>query len=199
MGNALTTLAATILGGLVTLATVLVTQRGSRALQEREQIRDDRLRAEDQRREWQAGLLAARRSAYTGFNSSARTTRDSIKKCMHAYKAGGTLDAELRSELEQEWRSYVVQHAESHMIVSDVVLHQVGSVNGSLRVMYGMVKRLDQGGTPLPSDSIEALEARLEGLWERLEAMRAAMRDDLGVSDAATPPISGVSPSRIVI
>lgn len=185
MGSALITLAAAIIGGIITLSTVLMTQRASRALQQQEQLRSDLIRTEDQKREWYRELIAQRRVAYTHFNASARTTRDAMKNCMNAYKAGGSLDSQLRQELETEWRAYVIQHAASHMIVSDRVLNLVGSVNGSLRSMYGMTKRLDQGGTPQAGDSVAALEGRLDRLWPRLEAMREAMRCDLGVTDSS--------------
>ncbi|MCG8965466.1 hypothetical protein [Streptomyces sp. CL12-4] len=106
---------------------------------------------------------------------------------MHDLRRNDALDDARRAELEERWSAYVVQHAESHMIVSDDVLPALGSANGSLRKIYGLVKRLD-AGLPRQQETVEELSQRLDGLWERLSDLRDEMRRDLGVTAHVETP-----------
>lgn len=81
----------------------------------------------------------------------------------------------------------MVQHAESHMIVSDAVLPVVGAANGSLRKIYGLVKRLDSGQSGQEED-LQELSGRLNDLWDRLTGLRDEMRRDLGVTVSVRAP-----------
>ncbi|MFE9925204.1 hypothetical protein ACFYQA_27605 [Streptomyces sp. NPDC005774] len=105
---------------------------------------------------------------------------------MHDLRRVGTLDEVRRAELEERWGTYVVQHAESHMIVSDAVLPVLGAANGSLRKIYGLVKRLD-AGQPRPEESVEELSRQVDSLWNRLTGLRDEMRRDLGVTARVEP------------
>ncbi|MFF8881858.1 hypothetical protein [Streptomyces flaveolus] len=187
MGAALLALAAAVIGGGVSLASVLLAQRGVERGWSREHERIERHRQEDRVREWDSRLLEERRASYTRLHAAARAARDTLAGCMHALQRNDALDDTRRAELEERWSAYVVQHAESHMIVSDDVLPALGAANGSLRKIYGLVKRLD-AGLPRQGETIEELSQRLDGLWERLSELRDEMRRDLGVTAHVETP-----------
>ncbi|MFF0112444.1 hypothetical protein [Streptomyces prasinus] len=106
---------------------------------------------------------------------------------MHDMRRAGALDEARRAELEERWSTYVVQHAESHIIVSDAVLPVLGAANGSLRKIYGLVKRLD-AGQPRQEESVEELSRQVDDLWDRLTDLRDEMRRDLGITARVEPP-----------
>ncbi|MFF8593735.1 hypothetical protein ACF061_20270 [Streptomyces sp. NPDC015220] len=147
----------------------------------------ERHREEDRIREWDSRLLEDRRAAYTRLNATARAARDALAGCMHGFRQTGTLDDTQRADLEERWSAYVVQHAESHMIVSDAVLPLLGAANGSLRRIYGLVKRLDTDQSEQAED-LQELSRRMDGLWDRLTDLRDEMRRDLGVTARVEAP-----------
>ncbi|MFC5958661.1 hypothetical protein ACFP51_30765 [Streptomyces pratens] len=106
---------------------------------------------------------------------------------MHDLRRVGTLDEARRAELEERWSAYVIQHAESHLIVSDAVLPVLGAANGSLRKIYGLLKRLDEG-QPRQEESVEELSRQMDSLWDRLTDLRDEMRRDLGVAARVEAP-----------
>ncbi|WP_406357976.1 hypothetical protein OHB56_35865 [Streptomyces sp. NBC_01635] len=187
MSTALVALAAAVIGGGVSLASVFLTQRSAERGWTREHERTERHRQEDQVRHWDSRLLEERRAAYTRLNATARAARDALAGCMHDLRRVGTLDEVRRAELEERWSTYVVQHAECHMIVSDAVLPVLGAANGSLRKIYGLVKRLD-AGQPRQEESVEELSRRVDDLWDRLTDLRDEMRRDLGVTARVEAP-----------
>ncbi|WP_316743772.1 hypothetical protein [Streptomyces sp. MK7] len=187
MGAALLALAAAAIGGGVSLASAFLAQRGAERVWARDQERIERHRKEDRIREWDSRLLEERRSAYTRLNATARAARDALAACMHGFRQVGTLDDTQRAELEERWIAYVVQHAESHMIVSDAVLPVLGAANGTLRQIYGLVKRLDAGSSER-EESLQELSRRMDGLWVRLTGLRDEMRRDLGVTARVEAP-----------
>ncbi|WP_432083221.1 hypothetical protein [Streptomyces sp. WAC 04229] len=188
MGAALLALAAAVIGGGVSLSSVLLAQRGAERGWSREQERIERHRQEDRIREWDSRLLEERRAAYARLHAAARAARDALSGCLHDLRRDGTLEGARRAELEERWSAYVVQHAESHMIVSDDVLPVLGAANGSLRKIYGLVKHLDTG-QPRQDEIAEELSRRMDGLWERLTDLRDEMRRDLGVTARVEAPI----------
>ncbi|MFJ3336853.1 hypothetical protein [Streptomyces sp. NPDC086766] len=181
------TLAAAVIGGGVSLASVFLAQRGTERGWVREHERIERHREEDRIREWDSRLLDERRAAYTRLNATARAARDALAGCMHGLRQVGTLDEPQRAELEERWSAYVVQHAESHMIVSDAVLPVLGAANGSLRQIYGLVKRLDAERTER-DEGLQELSRRMDVLWGRLTDLRDEMRRDLGVTARVEAP-----------
>ncbi|MFI1423101.1 hypothetical protein ACH4VX_35110 [Streptomyces sp. NPDC020731] len=187
MGAALLALAAAVIGGGVSLASVFLAQRGAERGWAREHERIERHRREDRIREWDSRLLDERRAAYTRLHAAARAARDSLAGCMHDLRRDGALEEARRAELEERWSVYVVQHAESHMIVSDDVLPVLGAANGLLRKIYGLVKRLD-AGQPRQGETVEELSRRVDGLWEKLSDLRDEMRRDLGVTARVEAP-----------
>ncbi|MET8806892.1 hypothetical protein [Streptomyces sp. NPDC004546] len=178
------TLAAAVLGGVVSLVSVWITQRSAQRVTERESERIERHRQEDWERARLQRLYEERQAGYVRFSAATRVARDALAACMHDLRRAGSLDGGRRAELQERWDAYVAQHAEAHIIVSDDVLGAVGQVNAALRQIYGLVKRLDIG-QQRPDDSIEALERRLDGLWNQLVGLREAMRRDLGLAEPA--------------
>ncbi|OKK14108.1 hypothetical protein AMK33_04785 [Streptomyces sp. CB02400] len=187
MGAALLALAAAVIGGGVSLASVLLTQRSAERGWTREHERIERHREEDRIRERDSRLLEERRAAYTRLNATARAARDALAGCMHDLRRGGSFDEARRAELEERWSAYVVQHAESHMIVSDAVLPVAGAANGSLRKIYGLVQRLDSGQSDR-EEELQELSRRVDDLWDRLTALRDEMRRDLGITACVETP-----------
>ncbi|MFC9269063.1 hypothetical protein ACFTXJ_14985 [Streptomyces zhihengii] len=175
------------IGGVVSLASMLLAQRGTERYQAREHERQERHREEDRVRAWDDQLLEARRAAYTKLNAATRAARDALAACMHDLRDTGSVDGARLTEMEERWGEYVLAHAESHMIVSDSVLNLVGHVNGSLRVIYGLVKRLNAGSTR-PGDSLDRIQQRLDELWGQLSVLRDEMRRDLGIAGTSRTP-----------
>ncbi|MFJ5557331.1 hypothetical protein ACIQCD_07885 [Streptomyces sp. NPDC093250] len=106
---------------------------------------------------------------------------------MHELRRSDSFDEARRAELEERWSAYVVQHAESHMIVSDAVLPVVGAVNGSLRKIYGLAQRLDSGQSDR-EEELRELSREVDDLWDRLTALRDEMRRDLGTTARVEAP-----------
>ncbi|MEU1123826.1 hypothetical protein ABZ371_09650 [Streptomyces sp. NPDC005899] len=167
----------------------MVTQRFTQQVHRREQDRIERHRHEDLVRARASRLLEERQVAYVRFSAAARTTRDVLAACMHDMRRAGALDDARREELKQRWDAYVAQHAETHIIASNEVLGVVGLVNGALRKIHGLVKRLDTGPRNA-GDSVDVLEERIDDLWPSLVALREAMRYDLDLQQSAGQPAS---------
>ncbi|MGW4439159.1 hypothetical protein ACWELO_25945 [Streptomyces sp. NPDC004596] len=184
MGAAALALAAAVLGGVVSLASVWITQRSEQRGRELDSERIERHRREDWEKARAQRLLAERQAGYVRFSAATRVARDALAACMHDLRRAGRLDDARRAELDERWNAYVAQHAEAHIIVSNDVLGVVGRVNGALRQIYGLVKRLDMGERR-PGDSLEALQGRLDGLWDCLVVLREVMRRDLGLAEPA--------------
>ncbi|MFF5900172.1 hypothetical protein ACFY8O_30195 [Streptomyces argenteolus] len=189
MGGAVLTLSAAVIGSAVSLVSVLVTQRFTQQVHRREQDRIERHRREDLERARASRLLEERQATYVRFSAAARTARDALAACMYDMRRAGTLEDTRREELKQRWDAYVAQHAETHIIASDEVLCAVGRVNGALRKIHGLVKRLDTGWQS-PSDSVDALKEQIDDLWPGLVALREAMRCDLDLQQPAGQPAS---------
>lgn len=189
MGGAALTLAAAVIGSAVSLLSVLVTQRFTQRVHRREQDRIERHRQEDLAQARASRLTEERQAAYVRFSAAARTVRDTLAACMHDLRREEALEDSRREELKERWDAYVAQHAEAHIIASNDVLGVVGRVNGGLRQIYGLVKRLDTGSRS-PGETVDTLEERIEGLWPGLVALREAMRRDLGLQQPADQPPS---------
>lgn len=187
MSTALVALAAAVLGSGVSLTSVFLTQRGAERGWIREHQRIERHRQEDQVRQWDSRLLEERRAAYSRLHAAARAARDTLAGCMHDLRRADTLEEARKAELDERWNAYVVQHAESHMIVSDAVLPVLRAANGSLRKIYGLVKRLE-AGQPRQEESVEELSRQVDELWDRLTDLRDEMRRDLGITARVEPP-----------
>ncbi|MFJ6797269.1 hypothetical protein [Streptomyces sp. NPDC091268] len=187
MGAALLTLAAAVLGGLITLTSVLLTQRGAERLRREDRERVDRHRLEDRKHAWETQVLEARRASYARINAAARSARDAVVACSIEFLESGRLDPETGAALDSVWAAYVAQHAEAQMSVSDDVLVALGAVNGSLRQMHSLVQGLRRGTSDRES-ALQELEVRRRELWDRLTEARDEMRKDLGIAPGTWQP-----------
>ncbi|MCX5173993.1 hypothetical protein [Streptomyces virginiae] len=187
MGSALITLAAAVAGGLITLISVLLTQRSAERLRREEHERADRHRLEDRKHARDSQLLEGRKASYAKMNAAARTARDALVSCSIELRETGGVEPGTLATLDSVWATYVSQHAEAHMTVSDEVLDALGSVNGSLRQMYGLVQKLCKG-TPDREAAMGELERRTGELWDRLTFLRDEMRRDLGITSSTRQP-----------
>ncbi|MFD7917522.1 hypothetical protein ACFV30_43815 [Streptomyces sp. NPDC059752] len=187
MGSALVTLGAAVAGGLITLISVLLTQRSAERLRREEHERADRHRLEDRKHARDSQLLEGRKASYAKMNAAARTARDALVLCSIELRETGGVEPGTLAALDSVWATYVSQHAEAHMTVSDEVLDALGSVNGSLRQMYGLVQKLCKG-TPDREVAMGELERRTGELWDRLTFLRDEMRRDLGITSSTRRP-----------
>ncbi|MFI9251195.1 hypothetical protein [Streptomyces sp. NPDC053069] len=55
-------------------------------------------------------------------------------------------------------------------------------MNEALTVVYGQVKRLEQGN-PRPGETLRSAAEAQHSLWSLIDTMRESMRSDLGVTD----------------
>ncbi|MGW0854817.1 hypothetical protein [Streptomyces sp. NPDC002690] len=183
MGAAMLTLAAAVIGGAVSLVSVLLAQRHAQRVHQREQERVERHRQEDLTRARDDRLLAERQAVYVRFNAASRSVRDALAACAADLRRTGAVDGPRRDTLHESWRAYVAHHAEVNILASDEVHGLAGRVNGALQRIHRHVVRLDTGATD-PGDGPEALEGQIEELWERLVVLREGMRQDLGMTMA---------------
>lgn len=178
---ALLALGAAAMGSLTTLVSVLLTQRSAERLRRHDQERADRHRTEDRRHARENQLLEERQASYAKLNAAARTARDALVLCTREFLDAGRVEPQTRTALDSAWTSYVTQHAEAHMSVSDEVLETLGSVNGSLRQMHHLVQALYMEAVDREAPMSE-LQQRSDELWDRLASLRDAMRTDLGIT-----------------
>lgn len=181
MGSALLALGAAAMGSLTTLISVFLTQRSAERLRRQDQERADRHRLEDRKHAWDNQLLEGRRVSYAKLSAAARSARDALVLCGRELQNTGRVEPQTRTTLDEAWASYVAQHAEAHMSVSDEVLEVLGSVNGSLRQMYHLVQAPHMEATDREA-ALSELERRADELWGRLASLRDAMRADLGIT-----------------
>lgn len=187
MGSALLTLGAAVLGGLITLMSVLLTQRGAERLRREDRERLDQHRLEDRKHAWDIQVLEGRRASYARINAAARSARDAVVSCSIEFRESGRVEPETGAAMDSVWAAYVAQHAEAQMSVSDEVLVALGAVNGSLRQMYGLVQGLRRGTSDREA-ALQELEIRRGELWGRLTAARDEMRKDLGIASSTWQP-----------
>ncbi|MER7763183.1 hypothetical protein [Streptomyces sp. NPDC097619] len=194
MGSELLTLGAAFLGGLVTLGSVLLTQRSAERLRKEDLERADRHRREDRAHAQESQLLEGRRASYAAINAAGRSVRHALVTCVRELRATGRVTPETAEALETTWSAYVAQHAEAQMSVSDGVLVALGSVNGGLHHMYRLVQDLRRG-VPEQEAALQELERRSEELWERLIRARDEMRRDLGITSVTPRGLPPVPPA----
>ncbi|MFC9816477.1 hypothetical protein ACFVJM_30955 [Streptomyces virginiae] len=121
------------------------------------------------------------RNCYIGLNGGARSCRYALADYVQAL-ATGTLTDEIRERASTAVNAHRGQYDEAQILVSDAVLAEARIVNDKLSVLYGMLRRLDDG-VPQPDDTIEQARRQLKDLWPHLMSLREAMRADLGVGD----------------
>ncbi|GAA4668980.1 hypothetical protein GCM10023324_21330 [Streptomyces youssoufiensis] len=96
--------------------------------------------------------------------------------------------------LEEAKNAHRDRYSEAQMIAPEEVLARASVVNQALNKVYGQVKRLERGA-PEPGETMETAAQAQYAVWEMLQAMRAAMRHDLGVSPAEVSQQGRTAPS----
>ncbi|MET8824408.1 hypothetical protein ABZX40_07600 [Streptomyces sp. NPDC004610] len=168
-------LAATVVGVAGTLLSALLTQRAADRGRLGELERAEVL--QDQRSETQELRLC-----YVALNRAGRQYLAALTDQLHAL--GRTEEPRSVQERLTEARDrYREVYAEAQLRLPQGVLESAGGVSHDLGVVYGMVRRLDEGG-PRQGDSPTAVKEGIDALWDRLRAMRGEMRADLGASRA---------------
>ncbi|MEJ8643807.1 hypothetical protein OG756_17735 [Streptomyces sp. NBC_01310] len=156
-----------------TLGGALLTQRGSERAKRRE---IELVRGHDEVRE----NRSLRRACYAELNRDARQFTTALNRHLHVLRERGAQDADGEA-LEEAKNAHRDRYSEAQMIAPDGVLARAKDVNRALTAVYGQVKRLERGA-PEPGETMETAGRAQHEVWALLAAMRAAMREDLGVS-----------------
>lgn len=169
-----------------TLGGALLTQRGSERAKRRE---IELVRNHEEVRE----NRSLRRTCYVELNRDARQFTTALNRHLHVIRerdvAEGDTDA-----LEEAKNAHRDRYSEAQMIAPEEVLARASVVNQALNKVYGQVKRLERGA-PEPGETMEPAAQAQYAVWEMLQAMRAAMRHDLGVSPAEVSQQGRTAPS----
>ncbi|MEU9797593.1 hypothetical protein [Streptomyces sp. NPDC051000] len=128
--------------------------------------------------------LALRRTCYAALNRDARQFTTALNQHLHALREREVTEAD-RAALDEAKRAHRDQYSEAQMIASDEVLVRAAAVNRALNAVYGQVRRLDRA-EPEPGETAAGAAEAQYSVWELLRAMRAAMRQDLGVTAPET-------------
>ncbi|TWV58089.1 hypothetical protein FRZ03_01405 [Streptomyces misionensis] len=175
-----------VVGVVGTLLSALLTQRAAERSRRHEQERAERARA----RERQA---SERLACYVALNTAARQYLAALTDQLHALSRTEDPGA-VRRRLTEARDVHRDVYAEAQMRLPDPVLVLAGEVTHALGALYGRLRRLDDG-VPRPGDSLDAAQAEIDALWERLRELRRGMRADLGASEAARPDPLAPGPS----
>ncbi|MHB6910368.1 hypothetical protein [Streptomyces sp. DB-54] len=84
--------------------------------------------------------------------------------------------------MEETKDIYRDRWSEALMIASGTVIPSAHDVNEALTLVYGQVKRLEQGH-PRPGETLRSAAEAQHSLWSLIDAMRESMRCDLGLTD----------------
>lgn len=168
-----TALVVAVVGVVGTLLSALLTQRAADRSRRREQEHAEEL----QERRRQAQEL---RSCYVALNTSARQYLAALTDQVHALGRDEDLRV-VRQRLTEARDQYRDVYAEAQLRVPERVLDLAGDFSHDLGVVYGMVRRLDDGGLRA-GDSQAAVQESIDALWSRLRRIRRAMRVELGAS-----------------
>jgi hypothetical protein len=160
-----------VVGVFGTLLSALLTQRAADRSQRLEQERAERARV-------RAREAEERRAGYVALNTASRQYLAALTDQLHTLRR--TEDAPtVRRRLTQARDVHRDVYAEAQMRLPDPVLDLAGEVTHALGTVYGRLRRLDDGA-PRPGDSLDAAQAGIDALWERLRVLRRGMRRDLG-------------------
>ncbi|WEB45372.1 hypothetical protein MOV08_42850 [Streptomyces yunnanensis] len=86
--------------------------------------------------------------------------------------------------LEETKDAYRDRWSEALMIASEAVIAPAHELNETLARVHGQVKRLEQGNHR-PDESLPSAADAQHALWSLIDAMREAMRRDLGITGEA--------------
>ncbi|WP_326691475.1 MULTISPECIES: hypothetical protein [unclassified Streptomyces] len=157
-----------------TLGGALLTQRGADRAKRRELEMTHAFEEAREHRE-------LRRSCYTELHRDARQFSTALSRHLYVMR-DRTAEAEDIRALEETKDTYRDRWSEALMIASDTVIPSAHDVNEALTLVYGQVKRLEQGN-PRPGETLRSAAEAQHSLWSLIDAMRESMRSDLGVTD----------------
>ncbi|MFF5531855.1 hypothetical protein ACFY71_05185 [Streptomyces cinerochromogenes] len=160
-----------VVGVVGTLLSALLTQRAADRSRRREQERAEEAR---ERRRHAQEL----RACYVSLNTSARQYLAALTDQVHALGRDEEVRT-VRQRLTEARDQYRDVYAEAQLRMPDRVLDLAGGLSHDLGMVYGMVRRLDDGA-PRAGDSPDAVRESIDELWGRLRRMRREMRSELG-------------------
>ncbi|WP_226966611.1 hypothetical protein [Streptomyces phaeolivaceus] len=156
-----------------TLGAALLTQRGAERAKRRELEMAQAFEEARLHRE-------LRRGCYAELHRDARQFATALSRHLYVLR-DRTADTDDIQALEDTKDRYRDRWSEALMIAPDTVVLPGAEVNGALNRTYGQVERLEQG-TSRPGESVAAAAEAQHALWGLIEALREAMRHDLGVA-----------------
>ncbi|MFJ9417953.1 hypothetical protein ACIRPT_27925 [Streptomyces sp. NPDC101227] len=156
-----------------TLGGALLTQRGADRAKTRELEMAQALQDARESRE-------LRRSCYSELHRDARQFGTALSRHLYVMRDGTPSDEDIHG-LEATKDTYRDRWSASLMIAPDTVIGPAHEVNETLTSVYGQVKRLEQGN-PRPGETLRSAAEAQHAVWSLIDAMREAMRRDLGVT-----------------
>ncbi|MGW5869185.1 hypothetical protein ACWFRJ_44445 [Streptomyces sp. NPDC055239] len=188
MNSAVIALVVAVCGVIGTLLAPVLTQRSQAKALEADFERHQQVERAQWRREQERAALEQRRACYVNTNAAFRRYRVQLMNILY-FVHHGQVDEAASQELEAARQAHHLAFAEAQMVASGSVLGHLDELAIALGAGYRKTKNLEEGH-PEPDGSFEEVEAYLNWLWERWDAMRA----DLGISDEPRTPPSGNSP-----
>ncbi|MFJ3721197.1 hypothetical protein ACIPYQ_01335 [Streptomyces sp. NPDC090045] len=186
MGSALIGLAVAVVGVTGTLIASVLSQRLAARVQAEQFARQERLAGAQWQRERQITDLEQRRQCYVTANAGYRRYRVELMNYLWLVHKG-EVTPQGRADLEDARHAMHAAFAEAQMIASDPVLAELDAMTKTLSRAYSRTMRLEEGN-PRPGQSFEEIHAVLAGVGDQWQAMRGAMRADLGVGPASDGP-----------
>jgi hypothetical protein len=159
-----------------TLGGALLTQRGADRARRRELEMAQAIQETRESRE-------LRRRCYSELHRDARQFATALSRHLYVMRDRTAVDEDIRT-LEEIKDTFRDRWSEALMIAPDAVVVPAHELNEALTRVYGQVKRLEQGN-PRPGESLRSAAEAQHALWFLIEAMREAMRRDLGVTGEA--------------
>ncbi|MCX4670332.1 hypothetical protein OG453_27185 [Streptomyces sp. NBC_01381] len=192
MNSAVIALVVAVCGVMGTLLAPVLSQGSQARALEADFERHQQADRTQWRREQEREGLEQRRTCYVDTNAAFRRYRVQLMNFLY-FVHRGQVTEEASQELEAARQAHHTAFAEAQMIASASVLSYLDELAIALGQSYRRTKNLEEGH-PESDGSFEEIEVYLNWLWERWDAMRGAMRADLGISDAPRTPPSGNSP-----
>ncbi|MFJ6754226.1 MULTISPECIES: hypothetical protein [unclassified Streptomyces] len=186
MGSALIGLAVALVGVTGTLIASVLSQRLAARVQAEQFARQERLAGAQWQRERQIVELEQRRQCYVTANSGYRRYRVELMNYLWLVHKG-EVTPQGRADLEDARHAMHAAFAEAQMMASDPVLAELDAMTITLSRAYSRTMRLEEGN-PRPGQSFEEIHASLAGVGDQWQAMRGAMRADLGAGPAPDGP-----------
>ncbi|MFJ6572235.1 hypothetical protein ACIQNU_33000 [Streptomyces sp. NPDC091292] len=156
-----------------TLGGALLTQRGADRAKRRELEMAQAIQEARENRE-------LRRSCYAELHRDARQFATALSRHLYVIRDRAPGDEDIRA-LEETKDTYRNRWSEALMIAPDAVTAPAHEMNETLTRVHGQVKRLEQGN-PRPDETLRSAAEAQQTLWPLVNAMREAMRRDLGVA-----------------